>query len=90
MSKNDKFYFSGVPESIRVEPVGEGFRVIIGCKNIKFNLENLKGTIDNAPIYFFTSKEDVARNLNRELSIEGIISAPDLNGNRNLISLKLK
>lgn len=90
MFRSDKFYFSGVPESVKVEQVGEGFKVILKCSNIKFKISNLNGVITSENIYYFTSKKEVAENLNRELSVEGVISTEDHNGNRNLITLKLK
>lgn len=90
MYRNDTFSFSGVPESIDINRVGEGFKTILKCKNVKFNIANLSGLFDECEIYYFTSKQEIAECLNRELFIEGIIGAADNNNKRSLIALKLK
>lgn len=85
----DNFTFQGKPESIDIKTKNEGFRVLMKCKGVEFQICNLKGTLDGE-IYFYTTKEEVVNNLDRELSIRGVIGTPDDNNNRTLIALVVR
>lgn len=88
MTPSDSFSFSGVPECVEVLALGEGFKVKIRCKNIRFTIKNLVGSIDFCNVYYFTAKKEVAYSLKGYMDIEGVICT-DANDIKNLIALRI-
>lgn len=86
--RNGRFFFSGVPESIDIEPVGEGIKIALLCKNIEFEISNLTGILHEAKINYFTCNKNLVYELKNKIDTEGIITST--NDNKTLIALKLK
>lgn len=86
--KVDKFNFKGVPESVQVEELGDGFKIKIFCKNIYFNISNIEG-ITNATINYYTSSKEKTYLENKQIKVTGVIGK-ETDHKRELVALRLE